>query len=515
MIPIPRSRLKHAARITTLIVPTWLAWWVAFSAPHRETLPHFVALALGPLWIAMAGTVVVRAALIVFGKKTRWDQLDILTAQGSALACTSALAIMGAVWIGWASLAVIGLLGTAVFHVAVLRAFVALRGLDPMRAKTITRTFSPDIITEGDDVVEKITFTGTRVPIGFRLFMTGRVGPRWATCRHVLDAAEAGGEIALESEIGPAVRGEHDAEPLQVWLEDTFGLCRSIRVPAGEAKLSVLPRIRRVDNTLVLRDRGAGPRTPRPASILPTEGLFQLREYQFGDDVRRIHWVRSLAAGELIVRLPDEVPPDQPRVRLVLDTFFPEAFAFSCDAVNELLDTVVAVWLGIGRALAESGVRVTMVTALTQNEIVSRAHQDFSVRAAAAARKLAAKVSWQNRMTVNDLLADGDAIVVSRGIVVAPPDDAKVRWILVAPGISPELPCPFPTTAWHPFPMGAPDNRPSRRRRAMADFVRARGDHGRAILAMQANAAAAPPGSLVAMVPHGPGDPPLRFEVIQ
>jgi hypothetical protein len=49
----------------------------------------------------------------------------------------------------------------------------------------------------------------------------------------------------------------------------------------------------------------------------------------------------------------------------------------------------------------------------------------------------------------------------------------------------------------------------------MTDFARARGDHARAILAMQANAVPAPPGSLVAVVPNGPGDPPLRFEVVQ
>ena len=314
-----RSWPKHVFRISTLVVPSWLAWYVAFSAAHPGDLTLAVKLALGPLWVLLAGALLLRTIGVLMSRRepaapSALAQIDVLTSSGSALAWLSAFGIMGAVWLGWASLAVVGLLGTGLFHVVVLLTFVALRGRDPMRRASISRKFVPEVVTEGDAVTEELRFAGARIPIGFRLFVTGRVGPRWATSRHVLDASESGGEVVLESDVGPAIRGEHEAEPVEVWLQDTFGLCRSLRVPVGAAHhLTVLPRLRATEKTMPLLDLGQGARAPRPASRAPTEGSFRLREYQQGDDVRRIHWFRSLAARELIVRLPDELPPDRPR----------------------------------------------------------------------------------------------------------------------------------------------------------------------------------------------------------
>ena len=91
------------------------------------------------------------------------------------------------------------------------------------------------------------------------------------------------------------------------------------------------------------------PRACRRAQ-LPTEGCFPLREYATGDDARRIHWVRSLTARELVVRLPDELPPEQPTVRLVLDTQPRRArpmLPYAGD--GQLLDALVRVWLRRGR----------------------------------------------------------------------------------------------------------------------------------------------------------------------
>src|SRR6185295_18789263 len=99
--------------------------------------------------------------------------IDVLTSAGTVLGWTSAFMIMGAVSIGWASLAVVGMLGTTVFHAAVILAFVALRGANPMRTQQITRRFSPETVTEGDAVTEQIRIEGARIPIGFRLFLGG------------------------------------------------------------------------------------------------------------------------------------------------------------------------------------------------------------------------------------------------------------------------------------------------------------------------------------------------------
>lgn len=501
MTATPRTWPKRTLRIATLVVPSWLAWYVAFSAPHPGELTRAVTFALGPLWVLlMAGLVFRTMAVLVAPRRDLAKpapvlaQIDVLTSNGCALAWSSAFAIIGAVWLGWASLAVVGLLGTALFHIVVLLTFVAVRGTDPMRGASISRRFVPEVVTEGDAVVEELRFAGTRIPLGFRLFATGRVGARWATSRHVLDAAESDAEVVLESEIGPAVRGSHEAEPIAVWLQDTFGICQSIRVHVAFARLTVLPRLREAEKTAPLLDRGHGPRAPRTASRLPTEGNFRLREYQQGDDVRRIHWVRSLAAREMIVRLPDELPPDQPHVRLVLDTYFPEAPTLACDAPSEMLDSLVNVWLAVGRSLVESGARVTLVAAVPQGEGVAMARHDLRLRTPQGALRLGAQVSWQSRMTVDELLTDEETYVVSRAVVTQPPANGKTRWIVVLPTVTTPV-WPFASGARFPFPTGSAENRWSHRRRVTNRLALARRDHTQALMMMRVDVARPPPGS--------------------
>jgi uncharacterized protein (DUF58 family) len=500
----PRSWPKHLFRIATLVVPSALAWCTAFWDAHPRDLTDAVTYALGPLWVLLAGGLLLRTIGAVSRRAKRGDpsipvlaQIDVLTSAGTALAWLSAFAIMTAVWLGWASLAAVGLLGTGLFHVVVLLGFVALRGGDPMRVASISRRFVPEQATEGDTLIEELSFAGTRIPIGFRLFAEGRIGPRWATSRHVLDGEGAGAEVVLESEVGPAVRGEHDAEPLTVWLQDTFGICRSMRTHVGEAHVTVLPRLREAEKLASALDRGDGPRAPRAASRLPTEGCFRLREYQQGDDVRRIHWVRSLAARELIVRLPDELPPDRPHGRLVLDTFFPEAFALSCDAPSELLDSMVGVWLAVGRMLVDSGARVSLVTSVPHGAGVEKRRHELSLRTMGPALRLGAQISWQNRMVVDELMTDEATLVVSR-TMLARPQTANARWIAVLPAGAPtETPWQYASDARMPFPMGSSDNRWSRRRREAVRMARLRGENARALVVMH-GAPRALPGSFLA-----------------
>jgi uncharacterized protein (DUF58 family) len=518
--PAPRAWLKHLFRIGALIVPSALAWAEAFSDPRPTELSDAVKFTLGPLWVLLAGGLFLRTVGIVWHRKrvpgaSILAQIDVLTSGGAALSWLSAFAIMGAVWSGWASLAAVGLLGSGLFHVVVLLAFVAMRGADPVRGSTITRRFVPATVTEGESVVEELRFAGTRIPIGFRLFAESRVGPRWPTSRHTLDAKEAGGEVIAESDLGAAFRGEHDAEPLAVWLQDTFGICRSLRFDVAPARLTVLPRLREAEKLAFSVERGDGPHAPRPARRLPTEGLFRLREYQPGDDVRRIHWMRSLAARELIVRLPDELPPDRPHVRLVLDTFFPEATRLRCDAPSELLDSVVEVWLAVGRALAESGSRVTLVMAgvdAAGRENIGAVQHELSLRSLDRARKFGAQASWQGSVMIDALLNDDPTLVVARAFH-ARPQERKTRWIAVlAPRIAPDAKWPLGSNTRLPFPAGSSDNRWTRRRREADRIAQERCDHAQAIVAMHGNLARRLPGSFLASTAK---DGAIHLEVLR
>ncbi|MEO7328996.1 MAG: DUF58 domain-containing protein, partial [Minicystis sp.] len=337
----------QAFRFASLVLPPALAWHVAFASSQRNRLTDAVVFALGPLWLLTAVGLALRSVDALLARRrgdaaelTLLDRLDLLTSSGAALSWLGAAAIVGSVWVGWASLSVVGLMGTALLLLVVLWTLLIAGGADPFRRAAIARRFLPETTTEGAPVIEELTVAGARVPTGFRLLGMGRVGPRWATSRYVVDDGASGGELTLESDLGPALRGEHEAEPLTFWLQDVFGLCRSVRRQVGTARLTVLPRVHPVTGAKSLLGEGGRDREPRPATRLPTEGSLRLREYQPGDDARRVHWVRSLVARELIVRLPDELPPDRPTVRVVLDTFLPGVETFSCAAPAALLDAL-------------------------------------------------------------------------------------------------------------------------------------------------------------------------------
>jgi hypothetical protein len=181
-----------------------------------------------------------------------------------------------------------------------------------------------------------------------------------------------------------------------------------------------------------------------------------------------------------VVRLPDEVPPDQPSVRLVLDTYLVAAEALTCAAHEELLDALVRVWLGVGRALMESGTRVTLVAGMGGCRI---ARQRLSAQSLAGALRLGAEVRWQDTTTVADLLSDEPSVVVSYRLQADPVTGEKgtkgaVRWINVPLTVWARFDEPLQQSSFAqlPHPMGSPENRWSRRRRERARLLRARRD---------------------------------------
>jgi uncharacterized protein (DUF58 family) len=474
-------------RIASLLFPSAVAWEVASMELRRTALDQAVAWALGPLCLATIGALVVRAVDVRVRRRAErsgvsWaDTLEVLTASGSSLAWTGAAAILLSTCVGWASLSIVGLFALCTVHLVALWTLLRASGGDPWRRASLTRRFVPALAVEGETVTEAVSLVAPRIPVGFRLFARGRLGQGWSVSRYVVPAGDSAGEVLLESEVGPARRGAHDAEPLEVWLEDVLGLCRSPCVRAGAARLMVVPKPASVVGAPVLPHRGGVATDARPAMRLPTEGSFRLREYQPGDDARRIHWLRSLAARQIVVRLPDEVPHDQPGVRLVLDTFHPglasSTDALACTSPGDLLDALVRVWLGVGRALVGRGLRVTAIAAVAERGGLEVASRLFDPRRIAEAQKLGARVSWQASMAPTALLTEAPAVVVSHRL---PLDDAEcaARWVVVPGALWTTAPSPRTTGALLlPHPLGSVDNRRSRRRLALARAQRERADH--------------------------------------
>jgi uncharacterized protein (DUF58 family) len=478
--------LHQLFRIASLLVPAVFALAIASDNRDRDNVRLVLPYVLGPLWCVMVALFARRVvSAIVRHRRDRasgvsfLDRVDLLTASGSALSWLASAAIVLSVWIGWASLSAVGLLGLGSFHFVAIWALFVTHGDDPWRRSSLSRRFLTERAVEGGPVIEELHFSAPRIPVGFRLFACGRVGPRWTTSRYVVDGGDDGSEIRLESDVGPAIRGEHQAEPLEVWLQDVFGLCHSMRSRVGSAPLVVLPRRRAVRGAKeILRTRDALDE-PRVTPRAPTEGSLLLREYQVGDDARRIHWARSTSTQQILVRTPDETPCDRRAVRLVLDTYLPDHERFSCPAPAELLDTLVAVWLGVARTFGGAGLRVELV--VVDRDRVRIVPMSTRAAGSSKADELGARAAWQSGVSLERMLTNRPSVVVSYRHQPLPDGTGATSWVLarewawVGFDQRPQV----ASMVVLPHPMGSPENSGGRRRRERQAYARARADHGR------------------------------------
>jgi hypothetical protein len=176
-----------------------------------------------------------------------------------------------------------------------------------------------------------------------------------------------------------------------------------------------------------------------------------------------------------------------------------------------LLDALVRVWLGIGRALVEQGVRVTAVAAVGDEGRVEAVRRALHPRSSSQIQGLGARVGWQCGLAPTDLLTGEPSIVVSHR-PPATPGEAGARWVVVPGSLWTTPPARAQRTSSLRLvhPPGSADNRPSRRRGAQAMHRRERADH-EAFRLLTAHSQALQTGHLLAR-PAGPAG--IRLEVL-
>jgi uncharacterized protein (DUF58 family) len=113
-------------------------------------------------------------------------------------------------------------------------------------------------------------------------------------------------------------RGIYAVGPLTLSVHDAFGVVETGVTLAGEDRFVVYPAVEDV-----LPMPGAASRDARMGSMQASRvpvGLdfFGLREYEVGDDLRRVHWRSTARTGELMLR-QDEMPWEA-RSTILLDT---------------------------------------------------------------------------------------------------------------------------------------------------------------------------------------------------
>ncbi len=180
---------------------------------------------------------------------------------------------------------------------------------------TVTRTLSPDQVHDGDRALVTVSLVADRAlshthvtdtveGLGAAEFVADRVAPR--------------DPLVGRYEIMCRPRGVYRVGPTDVRVRDPFGMAESGGSAGRVDRLVVYPAIEPLEGLPVVRGQDPSVATSRARfSQTAGEDFFTLREYQQGDDLRRVHWPSSAKRDELMIRQLEM--PWQSRALVLLD----------------------------------------------------------------------------------------------------------------------------------------------------------------------------------------------------
>lgn len=117
-----------------------------------------------------------------------------------------------------------------------------------------------------------------------------------------LSGLPAGRSQEVSYSLVPRVRGRFTVGPAKIEMIDPFALTRRRISISGNDWLVVTPHVERLSG-LLEGPRGSGSGASSSHHLFTTaDDFFAIREYQTGDDLRRIHWPSVARTGELMIR---------------------------------------------------------------------------------------------------------------------------------------------------------------------------------------------------------------------
>lgn len=171
------------------------------------------------------------------------------------------------------------------------------------REVRLERTIAPGRLSPGMPATVEVTFTnagrGKSAPLQFSEVVPPALG---RSIRLAIAPIEPRGRRTSSYEIVPARRGRYAVGPGRIAATDPFGLAWVSGEGLGTSPLTVYPTVETLSGLLVpTLQMTAG--SPRPAA--PTahgEDFFTMREYQPGDDLKKVHWRSTARLGRLMIR---------------------------------------------------------------------------------------------------------------------------------------------------------------------------------------------------------------------
>lgn len=227
----------------------------------------------------------------------------------------SAIGVSASLFVLWAGFGEGDLMTTAVFLIAaVVVGMVFVHLVSPEVA--VWRRITPNQVHEGDTVtIEMNVVAGKRI----RNISLEDTVHGLGTARFAAGSARPREPLTGRYEVRCRGRGIFPVGPLMLAVTDPFSLTERRTLIGETDRLVVYPRIEPLSGLPVVRGLDPTVNSTRPTSApFGGEDFFTLREYQIGDDLRKVHWPSSAKRDDLMIKQLEV--PWQNRALVLLDT---------------------------------------------------------------------------------------------------------------------------------------------------------------------------------------------------
>jgi uncharacterized protein (DUF58 family) len=192
--------------------------------------------------------------------------------------------------------------------VAILPLLALLAAARTRRRIGAERRLSPCRVPVDGDVTATITLRGPVLLGALRLadIVPDAAGPSPAAPpRFTVHRLSSRGGARLTYPLHPRLRGAHAIGPLATTVGDPLGLAEFVRSLGGTDQLLVLPRVVPLEGAPAPMAGGEGTGGAAAAHQGHGDPDVGVREYRYGDELRRVHWRSTARHDEITVRLEE------------------------------------------------------------------------------------------------------------------------------------------------------------------------------------------------------------------
>ena len=226
----------------------------------------------------------------------------------AAIGAASALAIL------WMAFGEDLLLALAVFLLVAVAGGSLYVGLAGPRL-ILARSINPEQLHDGERALVDLSVRSKRKV--YRVAVEDRVHGL-GSARFIADRIADGDAMVGRYEVLCRPRGVYRVGPSKVSIGDPMGFTESTSTFGSIGRLVVYPRVEELESVPTGRGQDQTINTSRAAFWHSGgEDFFTLREYQQGDDLRKVHWPSSARRDELMIKQLEM--PWQSRAFIVLD----------------------------------------------------------------------------------------------------------------------------------------------------------------------------------------------------